>query len=497
MSTLPQTFGKYELIERIATGGMAEVYRACMVGQAGFTKQVVIKRLHPDLNADESLVTMLIDEARLTARLQHANVCQVLDLDQVDGVHFLAMEFVDGVDLLQLVERSRRLGEPLPLEAAVHITAEILEGLVHAHGMVGVDGVALGIVHRDISLQNVLVSYEGEVKIIDFGVARARERQTQTQAGVVKGKLRYMSPEQAAGRTVDHRSDVFSTGVVLHELLAGESYARNVDDEVVLQMRRAGFGLENVAQTRPEVPVELDSLLQRATAADPDQRFDGAAAFRDALTGFARQRRSTFGRADLARLMKRLFERADDAPHTDSGPDAGATAVDPASTLEPTVTAPPPRAPEQAAPALEAVATTEEDMGAILAQHGLGAQVSFSVVADGSVPAAPRPPASAAAPDEGEDEELDTAVDPLAAVTASPAAASSAPGLSTDPDMAPHIDEGGGGPFQDAATDVLDEHALQQMYGAPGPPRAPAGPRDEQPEPAPGDAASTDPERDD
>ena len=318
-----ETFGKYQLTERLALGGMAEVFLATVHGAAGFTKPVVIKRLHPRLNEDTEFVQMLIDEARITAQLTHTNICQVLDLGSVDGSYYLAMEFISGEDLRTLQDHCVRNRIPLPLEASIHIVSEMLAGLDFAHRKEGSDGQPMGIIHRDVSPQNVLISYEGEVKIIDFGIAKARLRLVQTEAGVIKGKFRYMAPEQASGAKMDHRCDVFAAGVVLYELLRGEPHSMDVaDTEVLRRMRRAEF--EPLRRFRPDIPAELEQLVKRALAVKPSQRYPSAGDFRDTLLGFLERMGVRFGRSEVARMMKEIFD--DDRRRRRSGSFSGPVA---------------------------------------------------------------------------------------------------------------------------------------------------------------------------
>ena len=302
-----ETFGKYKLTERLAFGGMAEVFLATVHGEAGFVKPVVIKRLHPRLNEDAEFVQMLIDEARITAQLTHGNICQVLDLGSVNDSYYLAMEFISGEDLRTIQDTWHRSGVTLPIETAVYVITEVLAGLDFAHRKEGPDGQCLGIIHRDISPQNILISYEGEVKIIDFGIAKARLRLVQTEAGVIKGKFRYMSPEQASGTNIDHRSDVFAAGVVLYELLRGEPHSMDVaDTEVLRRMRRAEF--EPLRKIRPEIPPALEKLVKRALSVKPAARYPTAGDFRDALLTFLEKLGVRYGRSELARLMKQTFD---------------------------------------------------------------------------------------------------------------------------------------------------------------------------------------------
>jgi serine/threonine protein kinase len=308
MNTLstPQQFGKYRLIEQLAAGGMAEVFLAVAQGDAGFVKPVVIKRLHKHLGSDSQFIQMMIDEARITSQLNHGNICQVLDLGAVEGDYYIAMEYVSGEHLGTLQDRARRLEIPIPPEAVVHILCEVLAGLDYAHRKRGSDGHPLKIIHRDVSPQNVLVSFEGDVKIIDFGIAKARLRQVQTEAGIIKGKFRYMSPEQAAGEEIDQRTDVFAAGVVLYELLRGEPHSLDLSDGAVLRkMRRADFE----PLPRP-VPALLRAALTRALERFPGDRFSSAAEFRAALLDVLRQHGRGFDRTALAALMQRVFDDA-------------------------------------------------------------------------------------------------------------------------------------------------------------------------------------------
>ena len=301
-----QKFGKYRLLERLAHGGMAEVYLAQVEGEAGFSKSVVIKRLLGRFRGDTEFGHMMVDEARITAQLTHSNICQVLDLGSLDGAYFLAMEHIAGEDLRALRDVFVRRREYLPTEASIYIICEMLAGLHYAHEKEGSDGRPLSIVHRDVSPQNVLISYEGAVKVIDFGIAKARERMVQTQAGVIKGKFRYMSPEQAFGADLDRRTDVFAAGVVLYELLRGEAHLAKVPDtEVLIRMREANF--EPLTQRRKDLPRGLSAIVHKALARQPDLRFSTAEDFRKALEENQRARGASYARGELASLMRRSF----------------------------------------------------------------------------------------------------------------------------------------------------------------------------------------------
>ena len=286
---LPREFGKYHLIERIATGGMAELYRAKLYGAGGFEKDLAIKKVLPQLADDDSFTKMFMDEAMITVTLSHGNIVSVIDFGVHEGDYYLVMEFVDGVDLQSLIRKSAEIDEPFPTSIASYIALEVCRGLDYAHRKVGPDGRPLQIVHRDISPQNILISFEGEVKIVDFGIARAASRITSTQAGVVKGKLAYMAPEQISGQQVDRRADVYSVGVSLYEMLTcrrpfegstpPETLAaitrgayekphklnRKVDKRLTAVVRKAlERNLKKRYQTAGEMAADLSSYLHRA-----------------------------------------------------------------------------------------------------------------------------------------------------------------------------------------------------------------------------------------
>ncbi|HEU5060606.1 MAG TPA: serine/threonine-protein kinase, partial [Kofleriaceae bacterium] len=218
----PVPFGKYLLLDRISVGGMAEVFKAKSYGVEGFEKVIAIKRILPSMGEDKDFIKMFIDEAKIAGQLSHANICQIFELGKHQGAHFIAMEYIWGKDLLQIQHRLRKGGQIMPVAMACYIVSKVCEGLDYAHRKRDAMGRHLEIVHRDCSPQNVLISYEGEVKLIDFGIARAASRSSRTNAGVLKGKFGYMSPEQVRGLPLDHRSDLFAVGTVFYESLTGE-----------------------------------------------------------------------------------------------------------------------------------------------------------------------------------------------------------------------------------------------------------------------------------
>ncbi|MCA9608900.1 MAG: serine/threonine protein kinase, partial [Myxococcales bacterium] len=275
---------KFLLLDRLAVGGMAEVYRAKSLGVHGFEKIIAIKRMLPQLAEDDEFVQMFVEEAKIAGRLRHANITRIFELGKVQGTHFIAMEYVFGKDLLQIRKRLEATGRRMSPAMAAWIIAAVLAGLDYAHRQRGADGQPLGIIHRDISPQNVLISYDGLIKLCDFGIAKAASRATQTVAGVIKGKLGYMSPEQITGRPIDHRSDVFAASTVLWELLTGERlFGVGSDFEVLQRVRDAKA--DPPSTRAPEVSQLLDAVVLRGLARDADDRWESAGDMHEALMG--------------------------------------------------------------------------------------------------------------------------------------------------------------------------------------------------------------------
>jgi serine/threonine-protein kinase len=275
-----RTLGKYRFIASLGHGGMAEVFLAVAMGPAGFNKLQVIKRLRPNLADDPELCAMFLDEARLAARLNHKNVVQTNEVDRIDGQYFMAMEYLDGQPLHRVLGRARQLGRRVPMAAIARITAEALEGLQYAHDLCDYDGEPLSIVHRDVSPQNVFVTYDGQVKIVDFGIAKAARRAVDTDTGVIKGKLAYMAPEQAFSPSdeIDRRADVFSVGVMLWEMLAERRLWHDLGDpQILAALVRDPPRLDSV---QPDVAPALSRLCERALAHDREHRHASAAALR-------------------------------------------------------------------------------------------------------------------------------------------------------------------------------------------------------------------------
>ena len=305
-SSGPDHFGQYEILERIAAGGMAELYKAKRTGVEGFQKIVAIKKILPHLADDEAFVTMFADEAKLAAQLNHPNIIHIYDLGKIQaGGYFIAMEYVDGRDLRAIQQSGRDLGVPLPVPLAVYVASKVASALDYAHRRRDADGHELNIVHRDVSPQNILISYEGDIKLCDFGIAKAASKASKTQSGALKGKIQYMSPEQAWGRPIDRRSDLFSLGVVLHELLTGERlFGGDTDINVLEKVRSAE--VVPPSRSNPEVPQNLDAVVLKALAKEPDDRYANASDLLRDLDSVLYSYTPAPGSADVAIYLHRL-----------------------------------------------------------------------------------------------------------------------------------------------------------------------------------------------
>jgi serine/threonine-protein kinase len=274
--TEPRAFGKYQVIATLGRGGMADVYLAALVGPGGFNKLHVIKCLRPNLAEDADVTAMFLDEARLAARLNHRNVVQTYEVGEVDGAYFIAMEYLDGQPLNRLL---RRVDRPLPLIIILRILSDALAGLHHAHELVDYDGTPLRVVHRDVSPHNLFVTYDGQVKLVDFGIAKAARRAVQTGVGKTKGKIQYMAPEQAfAASTVDRRADLFSVGAVLWEMIAGRRLWHELGTPEIL----AGLveGIPSIRSVKPDVEPQLARICDKALAFRVEDRYATAAELR-------------------------------------------------------------------------------------------------------------------------------------------------------------------------------------------------------------------------
>ncbi len=316
---------RYQLIRKIATGGMAEVFLGRAIGSGGFQKPVAIKRILPHLGADKEFVTRFHDEARLTVHLQHANVVQVFDLGQATGQHVMVLEFVDGDTLRELLHTARKSNVALPLREMVFVVQQVAEGLAYAHEATGPDRKNLNIIHRDINPSNVMVSQAGEVKLADFGIARAALAQSSTATGVVRGKVGYFAPEVARGRDSDQRSDVFLMGLMLYEVLVHRRVFKE-NDFVKSLMEIANFDVASL-QRPDELPVALWDVVRAALHHDPQQRLPTARQLSLKLSSYLFDNRLRVGPTDVAQVFARVFPDRKSALH-DLDSDAPVAEVD-------------------------------------------------------------------------------------------------------------------------------------------------------------------------
>ena len=306
MGAIPSHIGRYEILASLGKGGMAEVFLGRATGEGGFERLVAVKRILPDLAETPDFVDMFTDEARISAGLSHGNIGQVYEFGRSDDSYFIAMEYIQGVHLRKLYRVFGKMKKIPPPGLAAYVMANVCAALEHAHTRLDADGEPLNIVHRDISPSNVLVTFEGEIKLIDFGIARARERMHETSASSLKGKFAYMSPEQAFGEDLDHRSDVFGAGILLFELLTRcNPFEDDTDLKTLERVRKA-----KVIPPRKvvgSVPEELEAICLRALQRKPGDRHASAGEMQAELEGF--QFKAGYGRQQLARLMDRAFTR--------------------------------------------------------------------------------------------------------------------------------------------------------------------------------------------
>ncbi len=301
-----ETFGDYQLIRRLATGGMAQIYLARKQGLEGFSKFNVVKRILPHLSENDEFVKMFLDEARIAARLDHPNIVQIFDFGAADDTYFIAMEYIHGEDVRRVWKAAEAAGRTIPVPLVCRIISDASAGLDYAHGYTDPSGLALNIVHRDVSPQNILVTFEGGVKVVDFGIAKAADQATVTRSGVLKGKYSYMSPEQAAGQRVDRRTDVFALGVVMYELLTGERLFKRSNDILTLNAV-AECEVPPPSTLVPGIPPDLDAIVLRALAKHPQDRFQEAGQLRLALEDWLTEHRQPGSNAHLSGFMKELF----------------------------------------------------------------------------------------------------------------------------------------------------------------------------------------------
>jgi serine/threonine protein kinase len=303
-------FGPYKLIDRVAVGGMAEVFKAKRTGVEGFEKVVAVKRILPHLSENKEFLDMFVDEAKMVAGLTHPNIVHIFDLGRIDASYYIAMEYVHGRDLRTIQKRAREKGLRMPLDLSLRVVSQVCAALEYAHRKKDERGRPMEIVHRDVSPQNILISFEGEVKLVDFGIAKAATKASSTDRGALRGKILYMSPEQAWGRTIDRRSDVFSLGIVLYELVTDVKPFLAAGTEVsTLELVRQCL-VTPPRDINPRVPEALDRVIMKALARDPDERYEDAGQMQRGLERILRERPPVSGR-DVARFLELLFDRAE------------------------------------------------------------------------------------------------------------------------------------------------------------------------------------------
>ena len=299
-------FDEYVLVGKLGHGGMAEVFLALSSGPSGFRKLLVIKRLHVHLEDEPSMVEMFLDEARLAARLNHPHVVQTNKVGEHRGHHFLAMELLEGQALNRVLKRARERDRPLGHALAARVVCDALDGLHYAHEARDFDGAPLSIVHRDVSPHNIFVTYEGQVKLLDFGIAKATTQQSQTRTGLIKGKFAYIAPEQARGESVDRRADVWSMGVTLWEALTGQRLFKGVSEVAILQSTLQDE-IPAPSRVDPAVPAELSRICERALQREVEARYPTAAAFREELEEWLASQTKGASRSALSQYMRDVF----------------------------------------------------------------------------------------------------------------------------------------------------------------------------------------------
>ena len=297
---------RYTILGRLAGGGMADIFLARSANEAGVERYVVLKRVLAERSRDPHFATMFLDEARLAAQLQHPNVAQVHDIGKLGGSYFYTMEYVHGEDVRHVLQRLSALRRKLPVNLALHIAVGALAGLQHAHTRTGSDGKPLGVIHRDVSPSNVMVSFEGGIKLLDFGVAKAAQRSAESRAGTIKGKIMYLSPEQCQGGTIDRRSDIYSLGIVLHEMLTGRRlYKRETEFQTMMAI--VSEVVAPPSSLRPEVSADIDAIVATALSKDRDQRYATATDMIEAIEAIAAREGHVLSVTAAGKFLRELF----------------------------------------------------------------------------------------------------------------------------------------------------------------------------------------------
>ncbi len=299
--------GRYRLFDRLAVGGMAELFLGFTQSMHGFEKMVVLKRILPQFAENPDFVRMFLDEARLAATLDHPNIAHVYDIGEHDGSYFFSMEYVHGQSLLRVMRAVTKARRPLPLEHSLNVIIGTCSGLHYAHEKVGLDGTPLGIVHRDVSPPNLILTYDGTVKVVDFGIAKAATAKSNTAVGTLKGKIPYMAPEQCRSEPLDRRSDIFSIGIILYELTVGRRLFQAETEIAIIQTITSG-GFPPPTSVHPSYPGELEAIVMRALQLNPDARYSTARDLQIDLEEFAREYKLSISSARLASFMEELFD---------------------------------------------------------------------------------------------------------------------------------------------------------------------------------------------
>lgn len=304
-------FGKYELLKKVATGGMAEIWLAKYKGQAGFEKKVIIKKILPHLSKDQEFIERLIDEGKIAVQLTHGNIAQVYDLGEVDGEFFLAMEYIEGIDLRELLGKLKEKNERLPASIAVFILSKVAEGLSYAHNKKNENNIPLNIVHRDISPSNIMLSKDGEVKILDFGIAKAKGRYVESLPGTLRGKFLYLSPEQAGGWEVDGRSDIFSLGIVAYEMLTG---VRPFEGKTDLEILNKVINLTppSPKSFNPEIKSSLEKIIIKCLEKEPLNRYSSAEELHSVLISYLYETNTKVGGNELLKFIAPFISSEND-----------------------------------------------------------------------------------------------------------------------------------------------------------------------------------------
>ncbi|HEX2835576.1 MAG TPA: TonB family protein [Thermoanaerobaculia bacterium] len=445
-------FGQYVLVEKIATGGMAEVWKAYARGVEGFQKVVAIKKILPHLSDNQDFIEMFIDEAKLAAQLNHNNIIHIYDLGKIQSSYYIAMEYIDGFDLKTILRRGGERDHPMTVELALFIASKIAAALDYAHRKKDFEEKEMGLVHRDVSPQNVLISQEGDIKLCDFGIAKAASKASHTQAGALKGKLQYMAPEQAWGRNIDRRSDIFALATVLFEMLTSRKLFSGDNELSILEQVREAR-VQPPSLYNDEVTPEIDKIVIKALQKDPANRYQTAGEMARDIDAILYSFRPTPTSADLAIYMHRLSSAEADLPPVHE-PEPEPLHDIPKAVPAPAVFAPPPVAPAMApiaaaaAPAISAVpmAAAAAPVATAIPAHEpasygdipapvkrksagpmIGVIIALLVVAGGAAFVLTRPKAAAPA-----STTTSTATPATASTaTAAPAAAAAIPGTTT------------------------------------------------------------------